>query len=73
MSALTFIGIHHDMASFTRIIMFAILRQALSAVTSSQILVGLALFLALFIMAPVFQGISSALQPYLGRLAPQQA
>ena len=57
------------MTSFTRIvIVLAILRQALGTTQTptNQILIGLALFLTLFIMAPVFQQINdSALQPYL--------
>lgn len=79
MSALTFIpAFVMMMTSFTRIIIvFAILRQALGlqSTPSSQILVGLALFLTLFVMAPVFERINeSALQPYLNeQLAPQQA
>src|SRR5690606_1272219 len=58
------------MTSFTRIIIvFAILRQALGlqSTPSNQILLGLALFLTLFIMAPVFERVNEqALQPYLG-------
>lgn len=79
MSALTFIpAFVMMMTSFTRIIIvFAILRQALGlqSTPSSQILVGLAMFLTLFIMAPVFERINeSALQPYLNEeLAPQAA
>ncbi|MDX9687287.1 MULTISPECIES: flagellar type III secretion system pore protein FliP [Halopseudomonas] len=79
MSALTFIpAFVMMMTSFTRIIIvFAILRQALGlqSTPSSQILIGLALFLTLFIMAPVFERINNdALQPYLNeQLAPQQA
>ncbi|MEH6493190.1 flagellar type III secretion system pore protein FliP [Halopseudomonas sp.] len=70
MSALTFIpAFVMMMTSFTRIIIvFAILRQALGLqqTPSSQIMVGLALFLTLFIMAPVFERINeSALQPYI--------
>ncbi|GAA6130702.1 flagellar type III secretion system pore protein FliP [Halopseudomonas sabulinigri] len=70
MSALTFIpAFVMMMTSFTRIIIvFAILRQALGLqqTPSSQIMVGLALFLTLFIMAPVFDRINeSALQPYI--------
>ncbi len=57
------------MTSFTRIIIvLAILRQALGLMQapSSQILIGLSLFLTFFIMAPVFNQINtSALQPYL--------
>ncbi|WP_188636073.1 flagellar type III secretion system pore protein FliP [Halopseudomonas pertucinogena] len=79
MSALTFIpAFVMMMTSFTRIIIvFAILRQALGlqSTPSSQILIGLALFLTLFVMAPVFERINeNALQPYLNEeLAPQQA
>jgi flagellar biosynthetic protein FliP len=55
--------------SFTRIIIvFAILRQALGLQQSpsNQILIGLALFLTLFIMAPVFEQVNvEALQPYV--------
>lgn len=57
------------MTSFTRIIVvFAILRQALGLqqTPSNQILLGLALFLSIFIMMPVFQSVNErALQPYL--------
>ena len=57
------------MTSFTRIIIvLAILRQALGTMQtpSNQILLGLALFLTLFVMMPVFLEINSeALQPYL--------
>lgn len=57
------------MTSFTRIIIvLAILRQALGMVQtpSSQTLVGLALFLTIFIMAPVISKINDvALQPYM--------
>jgi len=70
MTALTFIPAFLMMAtSFTRIIIvFAILRQAigLQQTPSNQILVGIALFLTFFVMAPVFDRINeSALQPYL--------
>ncbi|MEH6566124.1 MAG: flagellar type III secretion system pore protein FliP [Halopseudomonas sp.] len=70
MSALTFIpAFVMMMTSFTRIIIvFAILRQALGLqqTPSSQIMVGLALFLTLFIMAPIFEEINqTALQPYI--------
>lgn len=55
--------------SFTRIIIvLAILRQALGTAQtpSNQILIGLALFLSIFIMTPVYQKINSdALQPYI--------
>jgi len=57
------------MTSFTRIlVVFAILRQALGLqqTPSNQILLGLALFLSLFIMMPVLTQINElALQPYL--------
>ena len=57
------------MTSFTRIIIvFAILRQAmgLQSSPSSQVLLGLTLFLTIFIMMPVFQDANEvALQPYL--------
>jgi len=57
------------MTSFTRIIIvFAILRQALGLqqTPSNQILLGLALFLTLFIMRPVFESVyQQAVQPYM--------
>jgi flagellar biosynthetic protein FliP len=57
------------MTAFTRIvIVLAILRQAIGAgqTPPNQVLVGLALFLTLFVMAPVFQRINTeAAQPYL--------
>ena len=57
------------MTSFTRIIIvLSILRQAigLQQSPSNQILIGVALFLSMFIMAPVFEEINdNALQPYL--------
>ncbi|MFT6517890.1 MAG: flagellar biosynthetic protein FliP [Candidatus Azotimanducaceae bacterium] len=57
------------MTSFTRIIIvFSILRQALGLqqTPSNQVMVGLALFLSLFIMTPVFEEANRAgLQPYL--------
>jgi len=66
------------MTSFARIIVvLAILRQALGMATtpSNQILIGLALFLTLFIMAPVFGRIhSEAVAPYLAdRIDARQA
>lgn len=66
------------MTSFTRIIIvLAILRQALGTAQtpSNQILVGLALFLSAFIMAPVFEDIyAEGVQPYLAEeIGPQQA
>ncbi len=57
------------MTSFTRIIIvLAILRQALGTAQTptNQILIGLALFLTFFVMAPVFEQIhDSALKPYM--------
>lgn len=57
------------MTSFTRIlIVLAILRQALGTAQtpSNQIILGLSLFLSLFIMAPVFDvAWATALQPYM--------
>lgn len=57
------------MTSFTRIVVvLAILRQAMGTAQtpSNQILVGLALFLSIFIMMPVFERVySDALAPYL--------
>ena len=61
------------MTSFTRIIIvLAILRQALGTAQtpSSQILIGLALFLTFFVMTPVFERVNTeALQPYLSEEA----
>lgn len=70
MTALSFIpAFVMLMTSFTRIIIvFSILRQALGlqSTPSNQILLGLALFLTLFIMAPVFEKVNEqALQPYV--------
>ena len=66
------------MTSFSRIIIvFSILRQALGLqqTPSNQVLTGMALFLTLFIMAPVFDKVNqSALQPYLNeQMTAQQA
>ncbi len=70
MTMLTFLpAIVIMMTSFIRIsVVFAILRQALGLqqTPSNQILVGLTLFLTLFIMAPVLEQINDeAVQPYL--------
>lgn len=70
MTALTFIpALLMMVTSFTRIIIvFSILRQALGLQQSpsNQILIGLALFLTLFIMTPVFSTVNeNAIQPYL--------
>lgn len=64
------------MTSFTRIIIvLAILRMALGTAQtpSSQVLVGLALFMTLFVMAPVFDRVvNQAVQPYLSETIPAQ-
>ena len=79
MTALSFIpAFVMLMTSFTRIIIvFSILRQALGLqqTPSNQILIGLALFLTMFIMAPVFDEMNrDALQPYLNeQLSAQEA
>ena len=70
MTALTLLpGLVLAMTSFTRIIVvLAILRQALGTAQtpSSQILIGLALIMTLFIMAPVIETVyGQAVQPYL--------
>lgn len=63
MTALSFIpAFVMLMTSFTRIIIvFSILRQALGlqSTPSNQVLVGLALFLTMFVMAPVFDKITA--------------
>lgn len=68
MTVLTFIpAVVMMMTSFTRIIIvLAILRQAIGLQQpASQIIVGMALFLTFFIMAPVFERINeTAIQPY---------
>ena len=66
------------MTAFTRIIVvFAILRQAigLQQTPSNQILVGLAMFLTIFVMMPVFEDVNTvALEPYLAEsIAPEVA
>lgn len=70
MTALTLLpGLILAMTSFTRIIVvLAILRQALGTAQtpSSQILIGLALIMTMFIMAPVIDTVyERALKPYL--------
>ena len=70
MTALSFIpAIVMLMTSFTRIIVvLAILRQAmgLQQTPNNQLLIGIALFLSFFIMAPVFDEIhQTAVEPYL--------
>ena len=70
MTALTMLpAILLAMTSFTRIIIvLAILRQALGTAQtpSSQVLVGMALFVTFFVMAPVFDQVhQQAIKPYL--------
>lgn len=70
MTLLTFIpAIIMMMTSFIRVtVVFAILRQALGMqqTPSNQILIGLSLFLTLFIMSPVIEDVNEhAVQPYL--------
>ncbi len=64
------------MTCFTRvIIVLAILRQALGMpnVPTNQILIGLALFITLFVMAPIFNQVNNtALQPYLNKQINEQ-
>ena len=77
MTALSFIpAFVMLMTSFTRIIIvFSILRQALGLqqTPSNQILTGMALFLTMFIMGPVFDQVNrDALQPYLNEQLPAQ-
>jgi flagellar biosynthesis protein FliP len=66
------------MTSFTRIIVvLAILRQALGLQQSppNQVLIGISLFLSLFVMAPTLEDVNrTALQPYsAGEIAAEQA
>jgi flagellar biosynthesis protein FliP len=72
MTALTFLpALLMMVTSFTRIIIvFSILRQALGLQQSpsNQILIGLAIFLTIFIMQPVFNKVNEqALQPYINQ------
>ena len=64
------------MSSFTRIIIvLAILRQAMGTMStpSNQILLGMALFLSLFVMSPVLDKVNTvALQPYMNEELPLQ-
>lgn len=64
------------MTSFTRIIIvLAILRQGLGTAQtpSSQILIGLALFLTLFVMSPVFnRAYVDAVKPYMDEKLPAE-
>lgn len=79
MTALSFLpAIIIMMTSFTRIIVvLAILRQALGLQSSpsNQIIIGLALFMTLFVMSPILNQINDeALQPYLAEeIAPLEA
>lgn len=79
MTAFTFLpAMLMMMTCFTRIIIvFSILRQALGLqqTPSNQIVLGLTLFLTIFIMTPVFEKVNSdAIQPYLSEtLAPLEA
>ena len=79
MTALTFLpAMLMMMTSFTRIIVvFAILRQALGLqqTPSNQIILGLSLFLTIFIMTPVLERVNqAAIQPYMDeQLAPLDA
>lgn len=66
------------MTSFTRlVVVFHFIRAALGTqqIPPNQVLVGLALFLTFFIMAPTWQNIhDQALRPYLdGKISQQQA
>ncbi len=79
MTALVFLpAVVMLMTSFARIIIvLSILRQALGTpqTPSTQILVGLSLFLSFFVMGPVFEQANKvALQPYLqGKISDKQA
>lgn len=79
MTALTFLpAMMMMMTSFTRIIVvFAILRQALGLqqTPSNQIILGLSLFLTIFIMSPVLNEVNRvAIQPYIAeQLGPLDA
>ncbi|HSH42979.1 MAG TPA: flagellar type III secretion system pore protein FliP [Arenicellales bacterium] len=79
MTAITFLpAALMMMTSFTRIlIVLSILRQALGTMQtpSTQILIGLSLFLTFFIMVPVFDEVyTEAVTPYLNEeLAPDEA
>ncbi|BAZ93885.1 flagellar biosynthetic protein FliP [Thiohalobacter sp. COW1] len=79
MTAITFLpAALMMMTSFTRIlIVLSILRQALGTMQtpSTQILIGLSLFLTFFIMVPVFDEVyTEAVKPYLNEeLAPDEA
>ncbi|MBA2849802.1 flagellar type III secretion system pore protein FliP [Thermosulfuriphilus ammonigenes] len=66
------------MTSFTRlVVVFSFLRHAIGTqqMPPNQVLIGLALFLTFFIMAPVWQQVNNqAIKPYLaGQMAPDEA
>lgn len=79
LTSLTFIpAVVLLMTSFTRIIIvLGFVRNALSTQQSppNQILIGLALFMTLFIMAPVYNNVNTnAVQPYIkGQITQEQA
>lgn len=79
LTSLTLIpGIILLMTSFTRIVVvLGFVRNALSTQQSppNQVLIGLALFMTLFIMAPVYNNVNSkAIQPYVkGEITQEQA
>ncbi|MCX7885535.1 MAG: flagellar type III secretion system pore protein FliP [Caloramator sp.] len=79
LTSLTFIpSIVLMMTSFTRIIVvFGFLRNALSTQQSppNQVLIGLALFMTIFIMSPVYSKVNKeAIQPYIsGKISQEQA
>ena len=64
------------MTSFTRIVVVLyFLRQALSTqqVPSNQLIIGLSIFLSIFVMAPTFSNIhESAIVPYMGKKISQE-
>jgi len=77
MTALTFLpAAFLMMTSFTRIIIvLAILRQALGTAQtpSNHVLIGLAIFMTFFVMAPVFDRVfNDAISPYLNESIPVQ-
>lgn len=79
LTSLTFIpAIVMLMTSFTRIVVvLGFVRNALSTQQSppNQVLIGLALFMTLFIMAPVYNNVNTnAIQPYIkGEITQEQA
>lgn len=78
MSLITFLpALLMTTTSFTRImIVLAILRQAIGLpnIPNNQMLMGISLFLTLFIMSPIFSKINTqSLQPYLNHKMTEQA